>query len=471
MAQRQYRIDEFLGINQSRDENGLHSSFSPDACNMDTEFGNLTVAKGYVKHVNTPVPGSDPIFRMTTFIANGVEQQIVLTRSAIYRCHGGVWDQIYDYGALAMPAFDFVQARIDNVDYLLIGCGEYPIVKYNGLIATPFGSEAKQSNKPVCYLAMYKGRLFCAGTQANPSRLYWSQLPGSTRSIEDWSPVEASPNVEGGHTEIGDTGNDPIVGLHALSNQLLIFKRHSLYRLIGDKPSNFIVECLDPLFSSPPHTAIVPYGDALLFMTKDALQAFNGVSVRPLADSQCIYKLLKNASIQDCRGAYARGKFYFSLREGSTDLLVEYDVRRHTYMLRRGFSIRDICSRGDHLYLVNNARYICRFNEGNTYDGQPIEAWWKTPVTDLMDKGAVKALRSLGLRGTSDGSSLLVDVCVGNTTATHSLLMPEDETDVLEVPLKNEGRTFSFKLYNEHGGHFSIKGGLELLFEQWRRVE
>ena len=39
-------------------------------------------------------------------------------------------------------------------------------------------------------------------------RLYWSQLPGGERSIEDWGSVEASVNVEGGHSEIGDSASD-----------------------------------------------------------------------------------------------------------------------------------------------------------------------------------------------------------------------------------------------------------------------
>jgi len=42
---------------------------------------------------------------------------------------------------------------------------------------------------------------------------------------------------------------------------------------------------------------------------------------------------------------------------------------------------------------------------------------------------------------------------------------------VVEVPLKNEGRTFSLTLSNEAGGAFTLTGGAELSFETWRRVE
>ena len=38
-----YSIDAFKGIDQSADENSLSPSYSPDACNMDTTDGRLSV--------------------------------------------------------------------------------------------------------------------------------------------------------------------------------------------------------------------------------------------------------------------------------------------------------------------------------------------------------------------------------------------------------------------------------------------
>ena len=50
MARKIYRIDEFMGLDQSMGENGMAASYSPDACNMDTADGELTVAKGYTRY-------------------------------------------------------------------------------------------------------------------------------------------------------------------------------------------------------------------------------------------------------------------------------------------------------------------------------------------------------------------------------------------------------------------------------------
>ena len=125
---------------------------------------------------------------------------------------------------------------------------------------------------------MYRGRLFAAGDAANPDRLYYSVLPGSGRTVEQWGAVEASPAVEGGHVEIGALGGDPIVAVRALSNQLLIFKKNSLYRLFGDRPSNYTVEHIDTEIPQTNHAAVAVYGDMLYFGTQNGLYYYNGVT-------------------------------------------------------------------------------------------------------------------------------------------------------------------------------------------------
>lgn len=475
MARKIYRIDEFAGIDQSTGENGMSPAFSSEAFNMDTSDGNLSVAKGYTRHIAQPVPGEGPMRRLTLFHCTDGDRVIVLEGNNLYAWTGGQWSLIYTFtGGLLQGKVDFTQARINGVDYLLIGSGEQAIVKYDGSTASLFGSAEALSDKHVRYLAMYRSRLFAAGDQQNPNRLYWSKLPGSGRTIEDWEDDTSSVNVSGGHAEIGESGGDPIVGIAALSNQLLIFKKRSIYRLIGDKPSNFTVEKVDSDLETAPYTAIVASGDMLYFLTKGGLCRFNGVNAAPMADAQRIRKILDAASVEDTRGAAARSRLYFTIREGEdSEAIVEYDLRRQTYMLRKGFGVADVAAWDGRLYLINSARYVYLFDDGTSYDGAPVEAKWRTPETDLFDKSGVKAMRSLCFRGCSNNSetALIADVAVGRGNMRSRILLPLEQNDVTEVPLKNEGRTFSLTLSNEAGGSFTLTGGVELAFETWRRVE
>ena len=92
------------------------------------------------------------------------------------------------------------------------------------------------------FVCMHNGRLFAAGDPDAPNRLYWSTIPGDGRTIEHWLAIESSVDLSGGYVEVGDTTADPIIGICELSTQILIFKRYSIYRLYGDRPSYYTVE-------------------------------------------------------------------------------------------------------------------------------------------------------------------------------------------------------------------------------------
>jgi len=156
-----------------------------------------------------------------------------------------------------------------------------------------------------------------------------------------------------------------------------------------------------------------------------------------------------------------------SLQQSGGSAVAVYDLVRGAYMMRNGFTAHDVCARGDTLYILNGKRHVCRFGEGRTYDGIPIAAHWQTPLTDLHEKGCVKCMRELYLRGSSElpDSVILMDMTVGKNTAAHRIRVPDTRDEVSEVPLVNEGRTFSMRFYNEAGGHFSLTGGAELSFD------
>jgi len=140
--------------------------------------------------------------------------------------------------------------------------------------------------------------------------------------------------------------------------------------------------------------------------------------------------------------------------------------------LRRGFEVHGMTAHGGGLYFVNENRILCRLEQGSDYDGYPIAAHWCTPCTDLEAKSVIKGLRSLYIRGRADeeDSALLIDVTTDAVTESHRVLLPRELYEVLEIPLKNEGRTFALKLKNEAGGGFLIEAGMELEFDERRRT-
>ncbi|MBQ9950320.1 MAG: hypothetical protein IJO93_06340 [Clostridia bacterium] len=461
MAQAVYRIERFLGIDQSTEENFLGSGYTPDACNMCTDDGNLSVAKGFARTSLLPVPGDAEIKRCIPFRHSNGDMYIVVAGNSIYAGFGGAWLELYTYPQdVDVDDFDFLEAKIGTSDYIIIGNGKTGLLKFDGQTVSEFGSEAMCSDRPVRYLAMYKNRLFAAGDSEHPNRLYWSKLPGDSRSIEDWGADEASPNVEGGHTQIGLFDNDPIVAITPLSSQLLIFKKNSLYRLYGDKPSNFTVEEIESVTESAAHTSIIHYGDVAYFMTQTGLYVFDGVSAHLMHDAKKIRDIMSRSDTSRTRGARTREKLYFTVRMDGEDAIIEYDLMRGTYMLRNGFEVRDIFSRDNGIYIMSD-RYICKFNCGESYAGKPISAHWCTPLTDLNEKTVIKQLREIYLRCDDEkGKTLKLTTQAGNNTRDYIVKLSENE--VTEIPLCDEGRCFNLKLENVAGESFGLRGGVEI---------
>ena len=461
MASFLYKTDKFYGIDQSQEDNCLSPGCATDARNMCTDDGNLSVATGFSRVTRSPLPTDDTIYRTVIFHHKDGNIYVAAVGNSLYIGYGNSWLCMHTYSTeLSEHDFDFLEAKIGTEDYLLIGNGETGLLKYDGHEFSDFGSHELMSDRPVRYLAMYKNRLFAAGDRDFPNRLYWSKLPGDNRSIEDWSSDSASVNVSGGHTEIGMFDNDPIVAIKPLASQLLIFKKNSIYRLYGDKPSDFTVEKIDVVTEYAPHTAIVHYGDVAFYLTRSGMYVFDGVNAHLMKDADKIKRILSSADVSVSHGTRTREKLIFSAKICGDDALIEYDMRRQTYMIRSGFQVSDIFTHDNTVYVVCD-RYVCRFDGSLTYAGAPIHALWDTPMTDLNQKTMIKQLCELYLRGDMKKTGqLLLTTRTGGISRNYNVRLIDNE--VTEIPLCDEGRAFSLRYENMAGGSFSLLGGTEL---------
>ena len=477
MAGFTYRIEGFAGIDQSRAESLISSSYSPYAVNMDTSGGDLAVAKGYTKLLPAPVPqeSTSGIDRICFFRTAGKDIPMAISGGYIYTYDEDEeeWTRAYSYSlVLERRHYSVLMTRIGMTDTMLIADGANRILKFDGEEFSLFGSEEGCSNIPVGFIAMYRSRLFAAGDPENPNRLYYSKLPGGERTIEDWGYDEDSPSVEGGHVEIGTTSGDPITAIAAMSNQLLIFKKSSVYRLIGDRPGNFNVELIAADSTYVTDTATAVCRDVIYYVTEGGLCSFNGVDASPMPDARRIARLMEGADTRDTRMAAAGNKLYFTVKKDGKTVLIEYDLITRQYMLFGGFELYDIASVDGRLIVTNSSRYLEKWGEGEDFDGTPIEAVWETPLTDLGSRACIKTLRQLYLRGTSvGGAAAIVETDIGPHTDRYRVLLPETDAEVLEAPLKNEGRTLRLRIMNEAGGRFRLTGGFELELGVRKRTE
>ena len=274
--------------------------------------------------------------------APGERHIIIATADKLYALNETTaeWTLIYTFGAEATTAqYDFQTVKIGSTEYLLVANGGAQMAKWDGQSesAEAFGSAEGLSDIAVNFVELYFSRLFAAGDAENPSRLYYSQAPGDTRTIEDWTSAEEGENVSGGFVEIG-TDSDPITGLFALSNQLLIFKRDSLFRLLGDRPGNYRIQPVSGTMLQPVHTACARVSDVLYFLTGGGVYYFDGQGVQKKADAEKVSALLNGANLSACASAACGDRLYFAFREvdgsGANDAVLVCDLARGTYMMR-----------------------------------------------------------------------------------------------------------------------------------------
>ena len=112
-------------------------------------------------------------------------------------------------------------------------------------------------------------------------------------------------------------------------------------------------------------------------------------------------------------------------------------------------------------------RCVAVLNDGATYGGDPIEAFWETPWLDGASTLTVKQTVEAVLTGT--GGPVRVYV-LGEAREGESVSELTGENLPTEFLLRSVGRRLKLRIENVNGSDFDISGGVELLFDEQRRV-
>lgn len=474
MAYQTMTLPSFGGVRMDLNEGLMKPDMSPDALNADTRSGALCSACGFSRVMPEPVETETAFERMYVYAAERGNRCIAVAQDAMYYYNESVsaWRMLYQFErGVTGERMDFLKVRIGTDSRLLIACGTEQMLTYDAETDTVdvFGSQEKLSDKKVSYIELYFGRLFAAGDPNAPARLYWSKAPGGGRTIDDWRSDAAGENVSGGYVDVG-VDDDPITGLFAMSNQLLIFKRDSLYRLLGDRPGNYRIIRIDAAFRQPLHTACVCYADRLFFLTEGGLCFYDGQTVRKSAAFRALEPVLKYANLNGARAAACDDTLYFAIRAryGApyNDTLIEYDVLRDRFMLRGGFTAVDLCTVHGTLYMLTGAGKFVAFDNNTSYDGDPIDVHWTTPAMDLGRKDTNKTL--LRLTASGEGRIAVRAVSDGGTYETQ-IRLSSVPLGVTEIPLRGVGRVFRLRFASVNGEPFTLNVPVTLLFDQQKR--
>lgn len=102
--------------------------------------------------------------------------------------------------------------------------------------------------------------------------------------------------------------------------QILIFKRYSIYRLYGDRPSYYTVERVEKFTENMSNAGVAVKTDIPYWLTKSGIKLFNGADMQLLDGGQnylCSF-IDTIKTVSQSKAFTANSKLYFTCRVGST---------------------------------------------------------------------------------------------------------------------------------------------------------
>lgn len=446
---RKYNIDAFIGYNQAIDEQLLNSGATHDAQNFVIDDGILTVTKGNTKYIPSQVPGG--VKTLMVFYQNnadGTASKTLLACSdtAIYKWNGTSWSAIKT--GLSNGYFDYINYQQGMTDIVIFGNGSDNMMKYDGSIVNNLGGNPPKMKS----ISLHYERIWGTGEKGNPNTVYYS----ADLNPENWNISE----TEGGFIDIPTHDGGVCIGLSTIFDNVVIFKTYNIWKIIGTYPGEYQKVQVYSSVGAIAERSIVEGGTVAFFLAQDGIYVYDGVQTHYISDP--IKKIIQNmnkAYASKAVGIFYDNRYILAIPEGDStenNTIIEYNINTKQFIVKRGFNVNSFVVFDDKLLFSNNNGYVLEYDKGDTFDGQPIEAYWYTPDTNLAMPNVVK--RSTDLYMTLEklyGNQLKIDGLFDQKQRSVIVDLPDIKTDK-KVKLRCKGRHMKLKISNVNGSRFSL---------------
>lgn len=182
------------------------------------------------------------------------------------------------------------------------------------------------------YIEINQNRLFQAGFSAAPSDVFFSEI-GEPERVNAESTFEVRTN-----------DGDEITGMKSYRDELVVFKRYSFHKLLGDSADNYNLAELSTEYGCISNKAIAEYQNRLVFLDEKGIVEYNGANwdiiSYPVEDT--FRRMNINAAIQKAVAVHHqnRNQIWFGIPvDGSTvnNLTVVYDYLLNAWTFFDGF--------------------------------------------------------------------------------------------------------------------------------------
>jgi hypothetical protein len=454
----------FTGVNQAKDGKYLKKGEAPEAYNAATDGGVLSPARGFSKHISVPLPAA-PVTPMLFFhyASDGAitKYLLVTTANDLYCWTGSAWTSIKGGEAITNGDFSYANYVEKGVSKIILSNGADPVYQWTGsgsitkLYYDDSGEEVKEAPRAKC-IAIHMERLWAGGVNGFPNTVFAS---------DGYAPSNWEMSAYGaGYITVSAWDGGHVQGLAALLGDLVVFRPGGIFRIVGAYPGEFgPVDVLTVEGTVAPRT-ICQYDDRAYFLSDDGIMVY---------DTAKAYELIPNvlrdfwagvnlSALSAACGIAHNRKLYFAVPHGknqtANNYVIEYDLVNKTVMIRSGISVTRFLEDNEDLLFVGPGKYVYKYGDGTSYDGNKIDMTWYTPRTDFGVIGR-KFAYDLFVTGYTDvdGGSIQATLCTDGTWGTpKTLTLPKGCPGVVKTRLNGRGRSMQLKIQNVDGAPVHI---------------
>lgn len=333
-------------------------------------------------------------------------------------------------------------------------------------------------------------------------------------SETDWSAANGAGTINIGHE---------INGLVVFRDQLLVFSRNNINRIVGSSVSDFqLIPITNDIGCLSPDT-IQEVGGDIMFMAPDGLRLLGaterigdfGLEVASSPISRNALSFLKSASTFSSvvlreKAQYRVFAYIGSMRDKDSDGLLatkfsDQGSSQMNWATLKGFKVYSVDSKAilgnEKIVFGNDDGYIYLMEFGNSFNGEAISAIYQSPFMPITDPQKRKTLYKMALYADTQGSfavdaNILFDIyeianyngnirpptirlestsagvsTYGSISAIYGTSIYGKELDrVYDTPVIGSGKTFSLKIEdNSTNPPFSLDAAIFEYREQDRQ--
>lgn len=254
----------------------------------------------------------------------------------------------------------------------------------------------------------YAERIWGCGVKDEPDTLYYSR----PYDPENWTDAEQNWSTPGQNEEqpediAGDIrqpswDGDSFTGLKSFGSQLIAFKKHRVWRILGTDPGEYTFKEQYGGGTAYPNTACVET-ERMFMLEDDGLSVYDGLSVTPFKRPyvEDIWKNRMKYFLDQCCAAIYKNRYYLSFPMGTNsgpvtanNALLVYNIEEDTFLLYKDIYIETLTPTEDYLYATSSSApgkilYIPYDSwEIGECSGKPTR--WETPWIDFGRKSIAK---------------------------------------------------------------------------------